>query len=217
MPQYPHCERQFRQIDDHKCAESPAVFAWLSARLPDPMRPGCIVTVTEYAAMPDAPVQVKALVRAYGSWHGLAKRHGLRVRRKIGSAPARYTNGVPGIDPISMAELHRLANELHNGEFGPSLNEFDAYARNTPLAGYGLAKRYGKAWSKVLEAAGLRHGTRSEYVRAARARRQAHQTPQNARGTLDRGDEPISREYTGIPVMPNPRQLPSGGVAWTVR
>lgn len=217
MTQCPHCERQFRQIDDHKCAESPAIFAWLEANLPDPTHPDCIVTVTEYAARDDAPVQVKALVRAYGSWHGLAKRFGLRVRGKNGSTPGRYTNGIVGVDPISAAELHRLADELHDGEFGPSLNEFDAYAKDIPLAGWGLARRYGGSWVAVLEAVGLTAGTRGQYVRSARLRREGQANTMLERRSLDRGDEPISRDYTGIPVMPNPRQLPSGGVAWTVR
>lgn len=217
MAHCPHCSRDFRQLGDHKCAESPAIHAWLTEYLPDPMRPGCIVSVTEYESITNAPVQVKALVRAYGSWHGVAKRFGLIVRRKIGSAPNRYTNGVGGIDPVSMAELHRLADELHDNEFGPSLNEFDAYAQDTPLAGWGLARRFDGSWPSVLAAAGLPCGTMSDYKLAANARRRQLQQPQNMRNTLDRGDEPISRDYTGIPVLPTPRQLPSGGIAWTVR
>jgi hypothetical protein len=63
-------------------------------------------------------------------------------------------------------------------------------------------------------------GTRGEYILAANARRRAHeaakpQAPVASR--CERGDEPISRETVGLPVLDKPRQLPGGGVAWMIR
>ncbi len=193
----------------HVCPEDPAIVAWLAAHLPDPRDPERIISSFEYQKIDNPPISYNAIGTAYGSWVGLAARYGLKLRRpQPGEAPE--------LDTASRNELHRLADVLHGGAFGPSFSEHVMYAENAPLLASGLEKRFG-GWRNVLEAAGLRHGTRSEYYCAANARRRANQVPQNARRSLDRGDEPISREYTGIPVMPEPRRLASGGVAWTVR
>lgn len=212
----PTCSRAMVHLSLHVCPEQPAIVARLKQVLPHPTRPGYILPQNEYDAMSDNPLGSPALKRAYGSWSGLAVRYGLQCPPMIsGKSPGAATNGVVGMDPASRAELHRLTDLLHDGDFGPSFSEFAVYAEDAPLKASGLEKRFG-TWGAVLAAAGLRHGTRSEYVRAANARRVMHQG-QTTRGSLDRGDEPISRDYTGIPVLPNPRLLPSGGVAWTVR
>ena len=212
----PTCSRAMVHLSLHVCPEQPSIVAWLTQALPHPTRLGYIVPQYVYDIMPDKPLDASALKRVYGSWAGVAQRYGLQCPvARGGKAPGAATGGVAGLDDVSRAELYRLADMLHDGEFGPSNNEYVMYAENVPLTAWGLEKRFG-TWGGVLAAAGLRHGTRSEYINAAHARRKAHQA-QNARGTLDRGDEPISREYVGIPVMPTPRQLPSGGVAWTVR
>ena len=213
----PTCKRVMAHLSLHVCPETPAIVAWLTAQLLHPTRPGYILPQYEYDALDHKPLDSSALKRAYGSWSGLAARYGLQCPiARGGKAPAAATNGVLNMDPISRAELHRLAQELHGGDFGPSLSEFQQYAVGAPMKARGLEKRFG-TWSGVLAAADLRHGSRSEYHRAANARRRTHTVSQNERRNFDRGDEPISRDYTGIPVMPTPRQLPSGGVAWTVR
>ena len=213
----PTCSRAMVHLSLRVCPEQPTIVAWLTQHLPHPTRAGYIVPMNEYDTIPDKPLDSSALKRAYSSWAGLAARYGLQCPgANGGKAPGAATGGVTGMDPASRAELHRLADLLHGGEFGPSNSEYAMYAENVPLTAWGIEKRFG-TWGGVLAAADLRHGTRSEYINAAHARRKAHQAPQNARRSLDRGDEPISREYVGIPVMPTPRQLPSGGVAWTVR
>jgi hypothetical protein len=94
------------------------------------------------------------------------------------------------------------------------------YAINGIYTAAGLAKMFGQRWAAVLESAGLRNGTRSEYTRAAQVRRKAHEAAQGQRAIVaskyERGDEPISREQVGLPVA-SVRRLPSGGTAMMIR
>ena len=206
----PHCERDFARIDMHTvCVKEPAVHAWLAQNLSDPDAPRYIIPAYKFDQL-NPPVSRSPLEFYYGTWRNLAAAFGLLMR-----ARARGER-VMELDPDVAADLHRLADELHGGAFGPSTSEYDMYRSPGTIMTHGLQHRHG-AWADVLSLAGLRAGTMSEYQRAAFARRRAHQTPQNERRNFDRGDEPISREYTGIPVLPNPRPLASGGVAWMVR
>lgn len=211
----PHCQMQRRNLGRHTCPESPDVLAWLAANLPDPDYPGCIITVAKYKALPYRAISLTTLEAAYDSWGELAERFGLKLRT---GAP------VPGskLDAASIAELHRLAQELHGGAFGPSLSEYQMHAVNGTYKAAGLAKMYGQRWGDVLRAAGLRVGTRSEYCAAAFARRKAHEAArpgvaQRVASRYERNDEPVSRETVGLPVLDKPRQLPGGGTAWMIR
>jgi hypothetical protein len=215
----PQCGIRTGKLGLHVCPEEPTIVAWMARNLPNPSRPDYIIVQTDYDAIEHKPLGASALKRVYGSWAGLARRYGMKCQPSRGSAPGMKTGGVVGMDPVSRAELHRLADLLHAGDFGPSFSEFAVHAEDAPLTASGLERRFG-TWGAVLAAADLRHGSRSEYHHAANSRRKTHQRPQNerrGRGSFDRGDEPISRDFTGIPVFPNPRTLPTGGVAWTVR
>lgn len=206
----PHCGITRFNMYRHVCPESPEIVAWLAEHLPDPAEPHRIISYNDYLSLPDQPISAPTLNKYIG-WPALAARFGLEERQPRG--------GTPQLAPVERAELHRLAQELHGGRIGPSHGEYGIYARDVPRKETGLAKAFG-GWRAVLAAAGLPAGRMSDYVLASNARRRAHQAGrpnQNERSTFDRGDEPISRDYTGIPVMPTPRQLPSGGVAWTVR
>jgi hypothetical protein len=208
----PHCKRDFTRIDMHTvCVKDPTIRAWLAQNLPDPNAPRYILPACKFDQL-NPPVSRGPLEDYYGTWRNLAAAFGLLMRTR-----ARGER-VMELDPDVAAELRRLADELHGGAFGPSTSEYDMYRSPGAIMTHGLQHRHG-AWADVLALAGLRVGTMSEYQRASFARRKAHQANQNERGcaSLERGDEPISREYTGLPVFPNPRQLPSGGVAWTVR
>lgn len=214
----PHCGHEFFHLSGHICAESPDIAAWLAATLPNPARPGYIVSRTQYDCIPNKPIDSSALRRVYVSWSALAKRHGLLCHSAHGRQKSTSrTNGPVILDSESMAELHRLSRELHAGKFGPSYNEYNTHSTLT-LSANALRHRHGGSWAAVLTAAGLQPASRSEYIRGASQRRAAKQEGMTAtsRG-LDRGDEPISREYTGLPVLPNPRPLASGGVAWMIR
>ncbi len=214
----PQCQRSMAHGTLHNCPEDVATVAWLTQNLPDPRNPAYIVPQAEFDAMEDCPVSSRLLKKTYGSWRGTAQRFGLQCREGSKGTPAgRSTGGITGVDPTSRAELHRLAQLLHGGRIGPSFSEYRLYAENVSVTNVGLAHRFGNSWPAVLAAAGLPYGTMSDYKLAANARRKQMQQPQNMRNSLDRGDEPISRDYTGIPVLPNPRQLASGGIAWTVR
>jgi hypothetical protein len=193
------------------CVKEPVVHAWLAQNLPDPDAPRYILPAYKFDLL-NPPVSRGPLESHYGTWRNLAAAFGLLMRTR-----ARGER-VMELDPDVAAELRRLADELHGGAFGPSTSEYDMYRSPGAIMTHGLQHRHG-AWADVLALAGLRVGTMSEYQRASFVRRKANQANQNERGcaSLERGDEPISREYTGLPVFPNPRQLPSGGVAWTVR
>lgn len=209
----PHCGRTFARIDRHTvCPRSPAVHAWLAQHLPDPDAPCYIIVANELDAL-NPPISRAPLFAHYGTWRNVAAAFGLKMRVRARGA------AVEQLDADVAADLQRLAQELHGGEFGPSTSEYDEHRSNGAIMTHGLQHRHG-TWADVLALAGLRVGTQSEYVNAANARRKARQRPQNerrGRGNFDRGDEPISRDFTGIPVLPNPRMLSSGGVAWTVR
>lgn len=208
----PHCRRTFARIDLHTvCVKEPAIHAWLAQNLPDPDAPRYILPAYKFDLL-NPPVSRGPLDDCYGTWRNLAAAFGLLMRTR------ERGERVMELDPDVAAELRRLADELHGGAFGPSTSEYDMYRSPGAIMTHGLQHRHG-AWADVLALAGLRVGTMSEYQRASFVRRKAHQANQNERGcaSLERGDEPISREYNGLPVFPNPRQLPSGGVAWTVR
>lgn len=205
----PTCGRAFVRLELHTvCPLAPDVHAWLVQNLPDPADPRYIIQARGLDGR-DVPITRAVLMRHYGTWRNLAAAFGLRCRTRAQGDKAQ-------LGPDEYAELHRLAQELHGGKHGPSHGEYGVFARNVPRKETGLTKAFG-TWSAVLAAAGLPYGTMSDYICASNARRRTHQTSQNERRSFDRGDEPIGREYTGIPVMPKPRQLPSGGVAWTVR
>ena len=214
----PLCKRGYSHLAQHICPEEPVISAWLAENLPSQTRPGYIITLREYEAIEGPMVGAPVLKRVYGSWEGTAARFGLKCPpAKGGRRAAMAKRGdLGGIDPASMAELHRLANELHAGGFGPSRSEYLRFASSAALTAYALEHRFGGSWRAVLTAAGLRIGDRGEYHHAAMDRRAAHQLNQNERRGLDRGDEPY-REFVGVPVFPNPRRLPSGGLAWQVR
>ena len=192
----PHCQMERRNLGRHTCPEAPDVLAWLAANLPDPDYPGCIITVAKYKALPYRAISLTTLEAAYDSWGELAERFGLKLRT---GAP------VPGskLDAASIAELHRLAQELHGGAFGPSLSEYQMHAVNGTYKAAGLAKMYGQRWGDVLRAAGLRVGTRSEYCTSAFARRKAHEAARagivrRVASKYERDDEPIPREQRGL-------------------
>ncbi len=215
----PLCKHVFRQLAQHICPEEPVIAAWLAENLTSTSRPGYIITLREYEAIDMPMIGAPVLKRVYGSWEGTAAHFGLKCPpAKGGRRAAMIKRGdTGGIDPASMAELHRLAQELHAGSFGPSRSEYLRFASSTALTAYALEHRFGGSWRAVLTAAGLRIGSRGEYHHAAMDRRAAHQPNQNERRGLDRGDEAVDREFAGVPVMPEPRILPGGGVAWTVR
>jgi hypothetical protein len=215
----PQCNRQGIDPRYHVCPETPAVVAWLQQNLPDPRYPGCIISYAEYKALPDKAISIEAIFKAYGNWANLAARYGLEKHR-----PTRKKLD-PHLDAASLGELHRLAQELHGGEFGPSHGEYTLYAEPPALRADQLKNRIG-TWAVVLAVAGLQHGAIGYYMRAAHARRTvqrvaraaAQQEAQARPGAskYDRGDEPISRQPTGLPVA-SVRKLPNGGTAWMIR
>lgn len=210
----PACGVQRLDMSKHVCPESPAIVAWLAQVLPDPEQRGCIITCAAYKALPERRVSMAVLSATYDSWSDLAARYGLKTRTARPDADSK-------LDAASVAELHRLAQELHAGEFGPSLSEYQMYGTNVTYKAAGLAGMYGQRWASVLEAAGLRNGTRSEYTRAAQVRRKAHEAARAATvapvaSKYERGDEPIPREPVGLPVC-GARRLASGGTAWMIR
>jgi len=214
----PTCGRSFYHLSLHICVKSPDVAAWLAATLPNPNRPGYIISRAEYDCIPNKPIDSSALRRAYVSWNALAHHYNLRCYdARGGQKPGLRTDGITGLDPESMAELQRLSIELHDGKFGPSYNEYNTHSTANLRAG-GLRKRHGGSWAAVLAAANMQPASRSEYMHGASQRRTAkvEDTAPSNKG-FDRGDEPISREYTGLPVLPNPRRTATGGIAWTVR
>mgnify|MGYP001442242022 CR=1 FL=1 len=217
------CGRTMARISKHNCPESQEVFALLSTLLPDPDNPGYIVPINVYDATEGIPLSSDVLKRTYGSWSNLARRHGLesRIPRGLRDAPRpQTTQGV--MDAACRDELHRLANVLHDGEFGPSISEFQLYADASKigLTAKGLAFRFGESWRAVLDAAGLKSGTHSEYARAGYARRREG-VPANA--YIEPPPVAFEYEFVGLPVAsvqkPKPivRRLPSGGTATMIR
>ena len=192
----PQCGVQRISMIRHVCPEDPAVVAWLTRVLPDPVDPGRMITCREYRDLPDKAIAQNIIDKAYGSCRGLAARYGLEVR-----VQRRTIDGKPQLDAPSLAELHRLAAELHNDGHGPSHGEYTIYATGPAMGTAGLKKLFG-TWAAVLEAAGLRHGSHSYYIFAANARRKAHEAARGPRGPVaskyERGDEAVPREQQGL-------------------
>lgn len=210
----PRCNVQRVDMSKHVCPEEPAIVAWLTQVLPDPDYPGCIITCAMYKALPSKAISATAVMAAFDSWGELAARYGLSLRTGRPAPGSR-------LDAASVAELHRLAQELHGGAFGPSLSEYQLYATNGTYKAGGLVKMFGQRWAAVLEAAGLRVGTRSDYQVASFARRKAHEAARAATvvpvpSKYERGDEPISREQVGLSVH-KPHPARGGGVGYYVR
>lgn len=189
----PVCNMQPIDPLRHQCPEDPGVLAWLAATLPDPADPERIITCAEYKALPERAIGTTTLTRYYGTWPALAARFGLECR-------ARRT-GPPELPPAVRAVLHRLADELHDGEYGPSISEYQVYADQPVRKAHVLRDAFG-SWNAVLAAAGLQPGTRSQYYLAAHERRRVHVAAQGAvqrtAARFERGDEPISRETVGL-------------------
>ena len=208
----PTCGRVFARPDLHRvCPQAPDVRTWLEENLPDAADARYIIPINDFEKL-NPPISRAPMLAQYGSWRAVAAAFGLRNRTAERGAV------IDGLDPEVAADLQRLARELHGGEFGPSTSEYDDN-RSCAITTHGLKHRHG-TWSDVLALAGLRAGGMGDYINAANARRKTHQATrprQNERHSLERGDEPVSREYTGIPVLPEPRPLASGGVAWMIR
>lgn len=189
----PQCNMTGIDPRRHLCPEDPGVLAWLAAALPDPADPERIITCAEYKALPERAISTTTLTRYYGTWPALAARFGLECR-------ARRT-GSPELTPAVRAVLHRLAEELHGSEYGPSISEYQVYAGAPVRKAHVLRDAFG-SWNAVLAAAGLQPGTRSQYYLAAHERRKAHVATQGevqrTAARFERGDEPISRETVGL-------------------
>lgn len=194
----PACGMQRIHMHCHVCPEDPEIVAWLAAHLPDPDDPSLIITYRTYKEIKPAAISVASISRAYGNWEGLAARYGLKLRSQC-----RAPNDAPQLDQASLAELHRLAIELHAGEYGPSHGEYTMHVAGKARPAEGLKKMFG-TWKAVIEAAGLRHGSHSYYVRAANTRRRAHEAARGPQGPVaslyERDDEPVSRVAVGLPV-----------------
>lgn len=211
----PQCNMQRIDMRRHVCPEDPAVVAWLAEHLPDPDDPTRIISCKVYRYLPDKAIAQNVIDKAYGNWAGLAARYGLEAR-----SSKRPADEPPQMDPATRAELHRLAIDLHDGEYGPSHGEYTMHATGPAQGTAGLKKAFG-TWAAVLEAAGLRHGSHSYYVLAANARRKAHEAARGPRRPVpskyERNDEPVPRVPVGLTVLDKPRILPGGGTAWMIR
>jgi len=189
----PVCNMQPIDPRRHQCPEDPAILAWLAATLPDPADPERIITVAEYKALPKRAIGTATLTRYYGTWPALAARFGLECR-----APR---SGAPELTATVLAVLHRLAAELHDGEYGPSISEYQVYAGEPVRKAHVLRDAFG-SWNAVLAAAGLQPGTRSQYHLAAHERRRVHEAargePAPVASRYERGDEAVPREQQGL-------------------
>ena len=232
----PQCAREFAHLANHQCPEQPEIVDWLARNLPDPnpARAGYIVTIADYDAIDAKPLYAATLKKHFGSWAALAARYSLKCPPPHGG-PQRPRQDCAGyLRPEELAEIHRLAEALHAGDFGPSSSEFDTYAEGLKIGRHGIADRFpARSWHEVLEAAGLRVGTHSEYRRATLARQQANPKyqaqqqqirqekqgkAQPARYRYERDDEPIPRDYLGIMAADHNRldgrRRPSAGYVW---
>lgn len=190
----PVCDMQPIDPRRHVCPEDPVILAWLAATLPDPADLERIITAAEYKALPKRAISAAMLTRYYGTWPALAARFGLDCRASRA--------GAPELTPAVRAVLHRLADELHGGEYGPSISEYQVYA-GTPVRKAHVLRDAFCSWNAVLAAAGLQPGTRSQYYLAAHERRKAHfavlgTQPGPVASRYERNDEPISREAAGL-------------------
>lgn len=223
----PLCGREFNKLSLHTCPEQPAIVDWLSRNLPHPGRPGYILPLAEFEAIDQKPICAPALKRQYRTWSGLAARYGLKCPPPTGGE-GRRPSLAGTLTEEEIAELRRLADVLHAGEYGPSTSEFDLHAEGLKISRVGLAGRFAsRSWHDVLAAAGLRSGTHSQYTQSAIGRKRERgiplvnpDRPSRQRYRYERGDDPIPRDCLGIPVAEynriDGRRRPKIGYTWTV-
>lgn len=132
------------------------------------------------------------LLNHYGSWDALCALVGLRPPGELREARRE----------LSLDEMRRMSRELHDGRYGPSYAEFDAYKCEDALRASTLTTIY-DGWENALAAAGLRYADRPYYYAIAQIRATALNEPV---ATLPR-NERAQALPTGLAVKPCLRPL----------
>lgn len=82
-------------------------------------------------------------------------------------------------DQYQIEELHRIAQEIHDGQCGPSQVEWEVYRGPATYIGGHLPRIFGvSTWGDLLAFAGLEYGTKSYYM--ARSKEREAQAEQDA-------------------------------------
>lgn len=150
-PICPHCGQAISKfsltIHVRSCVVNPEMQALLRQWLPDPNYPGFIRMMNDYERNTPARPSREHVVSYYGSWQKMAETFGLQLmnfneRRLAGKI--RETGN----------EIWRLSQELHDGRYAPTQNEYHVYANqsdrvNGCLQIGNLIQRFG-SWRAVL-------------------------------------------------------------------
>lgn len=117
-----------------------------------------------------------------------------------------------------LPELHRLALELHSGQYAPNQTEYVMYAEEA-LNRATISSVFGK-WKNVCEACGLELAEPGYYWRKAQKRREEWDAllkePRISSAAKRKEEQALLLAPLGLPVKPQPRQeiWRSGGKLW---
>ena len=161
-----YCGREMRDsnIDMHQsaCLHNPdvraTVWATLHALAEGPFLPSRNTYNAESAQTEGLP-HATTIVEGLGLtiWDDLAPLVGLRPRSER--------------DPYQIEELHRIAQEIHDGRYGPSQVEWEVYRGPATYRGQHLPRVFGVAtWGDLLAFASLEYGTKSYYMARSKER-----------------------------------------------
>ena len=160
-----YCGREMRdnniELHQSACLHNPdvrsAVWSELHSNAEGPFLP----TVSAYdAAARAAGLPISATITnglGVAVWDDLAPLVGLRPRCER--------------DQYQIEELHRIAQEIHDGRFGPSQVEWEVYRGPATYIGGHLPRILGvSTWGDLLAFAGLAYGTKSYYMARSKER-----------------------------------------------
>lgn len=161
-----YCGREMRDsnIDLHQsvCIHNPdvraVVFAALHSLAEGPFLPSRNTYNAEARRAEGLP-QAATITGGLGltTWDDLAPIVGLRPRSER--------------DQYQIEELHRIAQEIHDGRYGPSQVEWEVHRGPATYRGQHLPRVFGvSTWGDLLAFAGLAYGTKSYYMARSRQR-----------------------------------------------
>lgn len=161
-----YCGREMRDsnIDMHQsaCIHNPDVRAAVWSALHGmadgpflPSRNAYNAEATVFEGLPHASTITEGL--GLTTWDALAPLVGLRPRSER--------------DPYQIEELHRIAQEIHDGQCGPSQVEWEVYRGPATYRGQHMPRVFNvSTWGDLLVFAGLTYGTKSYYMARSKER-----------------------------------------------
>lgn len=143
-----------------RCMDNPAVLRAIFAYLQETAVDGVCMASDDFAKNAPPTLPSRAYIqRKLGTWSDVATAAGLRP----------YTVAREDMASHGLRAVAALAEELHDGNYGPSAGEYILFSGESAPAQQTMCKIYGP-WPNVVAAAGYTLGSRTYYRRRMKAR-----------------------------------------------